>query len=309
MKQVTLWVVLVLWAVCGAIIPGRCEIVDRVVAVVNGEPITLSMVEDEMNSIWVEPEEVPESRQAALQNLIDHKLMLQEAIRTGVTDISEESLSRELAKTISRFNSPDEISEALRRRGTTQEDLEEKLIEIIRVQEMINLKFRLFLEVTAGEASVFFEQNKARFVMPKAVHLNQLFFPLTPDADEAEKAAVKGKVEDVFRQLRNGASFSDYANNTGKADYIPVNQLIPIVADAISRMETGEIGNPIETPAGYFIIKLNDRRSERQATFDEVQEDIKKILLQQKTDTELADWLKRRREAANIIVKTEFNDQ
>ncbi len=309
MKQLILWgVILALWAACGVIIPGRCEIVDRVVAVVNGEAITLSMVQDEMNAIWLDPEKVPKSRQAALQNLTDHKLMLQEAIRMGVT-VSEESLSRELARTVSRFNSPDEISEALRRRGITQEDLEKMLIEIIRVQEMINLKFRLFLEVTAGEASVFFEQNKARFIMPEAVHLNQLFFPLTPDADEAEKAAVREKVADVFSQLRNGASFSDYANNTGTADYIPVSQLIPIVADAISRMKTGEIGHPIETPAGYFIIKLNDRRPERQATFDEVQEDIKKILLQQKTDVELADWLKRRRKAANIIVKTEFNGQ
>jgi len=308
MKQLSLWVMLAFWAVFGTFIPGRCEIVDRVVAVVNGEAITLSIVEDEMNAIWVEPQKVPRSRQDALQNLIDHKLMLQEAIRTGVT-VSEESLSTELAKVISSFPTPDGLFQALLDRGITQEDLEENLIEAIMVKEMIDLKFRRFLEVSDGEASVYFEQNKAEFVMPEAVHLNQLFFPLTADADETEKAALREKVADVFRQLRNGASFSDYANNTGKADYIPVNQLIPIVADAVSRMKAGEIGNLIETPAGYFIIKLNDRRSARQASFDEAREDIKKILLQQKTDAELADWLKRRREAANIIVKVKFNDQ
>ena len=308
MKQLTLWVILALWAVCGLIMPGRCEIVDRVVAVVNGEAITLSMVEDEMNAIWVEPEEVPKSRQDALQSLIDHKLMLQEAIRMGAT-VSEEGLSIELAKTVSRFPTPDGVSDALWRNGITQEDLEKKLIEIIRVQEMVNRKFRLFLEVTDGEASVFFEQNKERFMMPEAVHLNQLFFPFTPNADEAEKAAVRENVADVFRQLRNDASFSDYADNMGTVDYIPVNQLIPIIADAVSRMKVGEIGNPIETPAGYFIIKLNDRRPARQANFDEAKEDIKKILLQQKTDAELADWLKRRRGTANIIVKVRFDDQ
>lgn len=308
MKQLSLWVILALWAVFGTVIPGRCEIVDRVVAVVNGEAITLSIVENEMNAIWVDPQKVPRSRQDALQNLIDHKLMLQEAIRTGVT-VSEESLSTELAKVISSFPTPDGLFQALLRRGITQEDLEKNLIEVIMVKEMIDLKFRRFLEVSAGEASVYFEQNKAEFVMPEAVHLNQLFFPLTPDADEAEKAALREKVADVFRKLSNGASFSDYANNTGKADYIPVNQLIPIVAEAVSRMKAGEIGNPIETPAGYFIIKLNDRRSARQASFDEAKEDIKKILLQQKTEAELAEWLKRRREAANIIVKVRFNDQ
>jgi len=308
MKQLIAWAILVFWAICGVIVPGRCEIVDQVVAVVNGEAITLSMVEDETNAIWVDPEKLPRSKQDALQNLIDHKLMLQEAIRTGVT-VLEESLSRELAKAVSRFPTPDALSDALQRRGVTQEDLEEKLIEIVRVQEMVKLKFRSFLEVTDGEASVYFEQNKARFVMPEAVHLNQLFFPLTQDADESGKAAMREKVADVFRELRNGASFSDYANNTGKADYMPVSQLIPIVADAVSRMKAGQISSPIETPAGYFIIKLNDRRSARQASFDEAREDTKKILLQQKTDAELADWLERRRETANIIVKAKFNDQ
>ncbi len=63
----------------GLTAPCQSEIVDSVVAVVNGEPITLSMVEDAMNAIWTEPQDTPGSQQAALQKLIDHKLKLQEA--------------------------------------------------------------------------------------------------------------------------------------------------------------------------------------------------------------------------------------
>ena len=283
---------------------GQSEIIDRVVAVVNGEAITLSMVEDAMNAIWVMPEELPKTPQEALQKLIDHKLKLQEARKLGAGVIgSAESLSRELAKVVSRFVSPNAVSEALQRRGITQEDLEEKLIEEIMVQEMVNRKFRLFLVVTEGEASSFFEQNKEKFVMPEAVHLSQIFFPIAPGADETAKAEVKKRTSDVFGKLRNGASFSDYTNKDSATDYVTLDQLIPIVAEAISRMVIDEISEPIETPAGYFIVKLNDRRPMRKASFDEVKEDIKKLLLQQKTDTELQNWLERQRELADIRVK------
>jgi parvulin-like peptidyl-prolyl isomerase len=326
MRDSAVSVVLVFWAVLGIVAPGRSEIVDRVAAVVNGEVIALSMVEDAMNAIWTDPQEVPESQQDALEKLIDHKLMLQEAMKLGVI-VSEESLSREVTKVASRFGSPEKLSEALRQRGITQEDLEENLREQIKVREMVNRKFRLFAEATEGEASEFFEQHKEEFVMPEAVHLNQIFFgnhdklgnyraasadrdagkmPALPDA---AKEAARKRAEEVFKKLKNGADFSRYASEEGTADYVAVDQLIPAVAAAISRLKVGEISDTIETSIGYFIIKLNDRRPARHASFGEVKEEIKASLLQQKTDDELQAWLKRQRELADIRVKVEFSDE
>lgn len=288
-------------------------LVDCVVAAVNGEVITLSMVEDAMNAIWIDPQEVPKSRRDALQKLIDHKLKLQEARRLGVDIIvSEESLSRESAKVLSRFASPKELSEALRRRGITQEDLEENLREQIVVQEMVTREFRSFAEVTDAEASEYFELHREEFMVPEAVHLSQIFFQFAPNADKAAKDAVRKRAEGVLKELKSGVDFSTYAVTTGSdaratIDYVAVDQLIPAVAAAVSRLEVGEISDPIETATGYFIIKLNDRRPTRQATFDEVKEEIKEHhLLQQKTDDALQAWLERQRELADIRVKVEL---
>ena len=299
-----LWIFLPLF---GLTAPCRSEIVDSVVAVVNGEPITLSMVADEMNSIWTETQDTPRSQQAALQKLIDHKLELQEARRLGTgVIVSEDRLSREVLKVVSRFTPSKEPFEVLKQRGISQEDLAERLIEEIMVQEMVNRKFRLFVEITDIEASAFFEQRKESFVVAETVSLDQIFFQLTLSDDESTREAVKKEAEEVLEKLKGGDSFSKYTTEEGIVDYVTVNQLIPVVAAVVSRIEIGEISELIETPAGYFIIKLNNRRPGRQATFNDVKAEIKELLLQQKTDNELNAWLKKQREMADIRVIMEL---
>ena len=260
-----------------------------------------------MNAIWTEPQDTPGSQQAALQKLIDHKLKLQEARRLGTgVIVSEERLSHEVRKVVSRFTFSKEPFEALKQRGISQEDLAEKLIEEIMVQEMVNRKFRLFVEITDIEASAFFEQHKEPFVIVETVRLDQIFFQLTLNDDESAREAVKKEAEEVFEKLKSGDSFSKYASDDGIVDYVAVDQLIPVVAAAVSRIEIGKISELIETPAGYFIIKLNGRRPGRQATFNDVKTEIKELLLQQETDDELNVWLKKQREMADIRVMIEL---
>jgi parvulin-like peptidyl-prolyl isomerase len=260
------------------------------------------MAEDAMDAIWIEPQYRPKSQQEALQKLIDHKLMLQEARKRGVM-VSSESLANAIADVLARFASAEDFSQALQKWGITQEDLEENLVQKIMIQEMIDRKFRLFLEVTDQEALFHFEGNKAKYVIPEKVHLYQIFFPFAPDADEAEKARVKAEAETALRELKQGASFLKYATAGEMADYVDVDSLRPFVAAAIAPLEPGEISDLIETPAAYFIFKLNDRRQTRQATYEDVKAEIKAHLLQQKTDEELENWLSSQRSRADIRIK------
>ena len=302
MRKFALSAILALSVALGLCTSSPSETVDSILAVVNSEVITLSMVEDAMDAIWTEPQDIPQSRQEALQKLIDHKLMLQEA-RKRVAVVSAENLANAVVGVVSRFASPEDLSRALRQRGITQEDLEENLVQKIMIQEMIDRKFRLFLEVTDQEATFFFEENKEKYVIPEKVHLYQIFFPFEPDADEAEKAKAKAEAEAVLEELRDGASFLQYASAEEMADYVTLDRLRPFVATAIAPLEPGEISDLIETPAAYFIFKLNDRRQARRATYEDAKAEIKSYLLQQKTDDELKNWLNDQKNRADIRMK------
>ena len=134
------------------------------------------------------------------------------------------------------------------------------------------------------------------------VFLDRIFFQLPPDADAASRERIKKEAEAIFRQLQDGARFLDYANQEGMDDYVPVDQLVPVVAAALRQIKAGEISDLIETPAGYFIVKLRDRRPERAAVFNDVKMDIRELLIQQRTDEELSTWLKAQREIADIRI-------
>lgn len=317
MNQNALLAILLLIAVSGITAPGHSEIVDSVVAVVNAEVITLSMVEDAMNAIWVDLQDVPGSRQEALQKLIDHKLELQEARRLGADlVVSKESVSRERARVASHFASPEEFSRALEQRGITYDDLEEFLREGIMIQEMIRRKFQLFVEVTDLEASEFFEQNREKFVVLESVHLNEIFFQLAPGADEATEETVKKRAQEVLEELKGGADFSRYTSAKEGGDYVAVDRGYisidtlpdPAVAAAVSRLQVGE-SDLTKTPAGYLVVRLNDRRPTRQASFNEVKEEIKASLFRQRVDAEFNAWLTKERKLADIRIKMDFKDR
>jgi peptidyl-prolyl cis-trans isomerase SurA len=285
------------------------EIVDGIVAVVNGDVITLSMLEDAINAFWDDPNTHPKSKQEALENLVDHTLKLQEAIKLGVS-VSEENLALEVAKQVTRFSSQKDFTEALKRRGITQKDLEENLMDEIMIREMVNRKFRIFVEVSDIDASEYYQQHKEELIIPETVYFNQLFFQLNTTDDEEAKT-VKIQAETAFEDIKKGADFSKYIQGNNEKNYIAmdvgytsVDEIsVPVVASSISQLGIGE-SRFIETPAGYFIIRLNDRRPVRQGSFDEAKDEIKNRIAQQKTEVELDAWLKKQRETADVRIKS-----
>ncbi|HGJ65834.1 TPA: peptidyl-prolyl cis-trans isomerase [bacterium] len=278
------------------------KIVDSIVAVVNTEPITLSMAEDEINAIWIDEYLRPKNISDAIQNLIDHKLKLQEARRRGIF-VRDEELSAEFSRISSKFKSSEELIEALNQIGMSLDDLKAKISENIMIKKMIDRKFGQFIRDSdlEGEATNYFEQNKANFIIPESVLIDQISFPFEPDSDEAEKAIIKQKAEEALRDIENGESFSKYASNK-KANYVNINEFSFNFQEAINKMNIDEISKVIETPDSYVIIRLDDRRATRQATFAEVRDLIISQLRQKKVEADLQADIKKQRENADIRI-------
>jgi parvulin-like peptidyl-prolyl isomerase len=299
MKKVVLVIILLLLTTNFSL----SKLVDYIVAVVNSEPITMSMVEEAMSAIWVDASSRPKTPEDAIQKLIDYKLKLQEARRRGIF-VTEDELSTEIARVSSRFASSEQLANLLEQYGMTLDDLKANLTEEIKIQKMIERKFGQFIRDSdlEGEATNYFEQHKSDFIIPESVLLDQISFKLESNSlDEIAKENTRKKAEEVLNNLKSGASFSKYANDW-KTSYINVNELSPSITEAIKLMNIGEISNIIETPEGYFIIKLNDRRLPRQAIFSEVKEQIISQLRQKEIEAELQADLKKQRENADIRI-------
>jgi len=281
---------------------GTSEIVDYIVAVVNTEPITFSMIQDAMNSVWNDVSLHPKTTDEAIQSLIDHKLKLQEARRRGIF-VTEEELSSELLRISSNFGSTEKLASELNKKQMTLDDLKASLNENIMIQKMIERKFGLFIRDSdlEGEATSYFEQYKTDFVINESVLLDQISFKLDPNLDDISKADIRKKAELILSDLENGASFSKYSNGA-RMGYVGIYDLNKAFLDALEKMNIGDFSDIIDLSEGYYIIKLNDRRLSRQATFAEVREQIISQLRKQKIEADLQADLKTQRENADIRI-------
>lgn len=281
----------------------QSELIDYLVAVVNNEPITMSMLEDAMNAFWINPDERPKSPEQALDYVIDHKIKLQEARKLGIF-VNEEELKIEMARINSNFSSNDELTKTLKRQGMSLDDLQTKLSEEIMIRKMVERRFGQFIRESEleGEATAFFEQNKAKFVIPESIQMDQLFFKLEPNSDQSLKQKIKNNAEETLEMLKKDSDFLKYPNSL-RTGYISIDQIKPIeLAGIVANMNVGDISGIIETSEGYYIIKLNDRRASRQATFNEVKDQIQAQIRKQKINADLEAEIKKKREIAEIKI-------
>lgn len=290
------------------------EIVDKVMAAVNGEPIAMSSLKKRL--IWLESlEESSEndSRDApkgkeelikyVLEEMIDDKLQLQEAKKLGII-VMDDELQLGVAQKRMQFPT------LLRKIGITEEELKEEVRDEIMIRKMVDRKFRLFLEVGDPEAATYYEQNKEKFFEPEKIKLQQVLVGIGSEATSKEKAEAKLKANEIWLKLREKRKLEElreiYKGDNVvikvEPDYVEPSSLPPTLANAIAKLQIGEISQVIETPIGYSILKLEDRQPRRQKQFSEVMEAIKADLLAEKVKADLQSWLKEEREKADIRV-------
>lgn len=107
----------------------------------------------------------------------------------------------------------------------------------------------------------------------------------------------KEEAEEILKKLNNGADFAELAteysqdpgskDNGGDLNFFGPGQMYQEFEDGAYALEVGEISEPIESPAGWHIIKLTD--IEELEPFEEKKEEIRQILLLEKVDIQRAD--------------------
>jgi hypothetical protein len=139
---------------------GGGEVVDRMVAVVNGsELITYS---DLLWQLALQPG-VPldsprrEDLRRVLQLLIDQRLVLQESEKLPHVHATEEEIQKALAELVNRFPSREEFQRRLERVGLTAEQLRDIIHERIDMEKYLDFRFRSFTVVTPQEVEAYYK--------------------------------------------------------------------------------------------------------------------------------------------------------
>jgi peptidyl-prolyl cis-trans isomerase D len=214
-----------------------------------------------------------------------------------------------------RFSASDDISEV----KITDEDIQkfydrnkESLKEPLRVQvEYLPYPFEQFstpVQLTDKEVDDYYNANRAtRFTTPKQAKVRYIMVSLDPGEDAKQKEAARVRANRIVAEARRGKNFTELARKEsedpskekgGEIGWLNQGQLPAALDKQIFALAKGEISEPIETPAGFHIVKVEDIKEARTQSLAEATPVITRELKLEKGKYEAAKIADRDREKA-----------
>ncbi len=144
--------------------PAQADLVDRIVASVNNEVITLSELNQAVGfNRALGGGNGEHIREETLEGLINRRLLIQEAHRLKFVEVSEQDINAEIEKLKKRLGSDKAFAEFLGELDMTVDQLSRVLGERLLVERFVKKKIGLFIRVSRDEAQDYFNRNAARF--------------------------------------------------------------------------------------------------------------------------------------------------
>jgi len=298
------------------------QIVDRIVAQVNNDIITLSDLNREMTEVRRDlasrytgaqlEAALKKAEEQVLEELIKQKLLLQKATELGFGANVDLQVSAYLERIRKENNLKDmqELEQALAQQGYTMAGYREYLRKQIIIQGIVGEFVSSRITLLSEEIERYYKDHQADFSTPAEVTLSEIVIPA--DSDEGE---AKSRADEIYQRIQKGESFSELASQYSKGPtaskgggigtYV-ISKLATEVADAVAGVEEGSTTPVLNTNPGFIIYRVDERKEVATKPLDEVREEIKNRLWQQKFQPEYERFLAQLREEAYIQIFSEI---
>jgi peptidyl-prolyl cis-trans isomerase SurA len=290
--------------------PGRTEVVDRIVAVVNDDIITMSELQNMAKSYESQAGTKPTRQEdrnlqrQMLEALIDRKIAKAEAKRRGIT-VTDKEINQALERFKQRSNIPSDeaLAKGLANEGLTLKEFRQQIADQIIQDRLIMVVVKEKAMVSEAEVRRIYEEKFKSG--GTRVHLRSIQLPYPAGATEAQKDEIKEKAKTILEEVQRGASFAAAAQkvSVSETDLGEVDQsdLDPRLADHLAKIKPKEVV-PIQTPQGLQLLQLVSRGAGEAQSFESVAPEIRQMLMQQKMEQQFMEWVKTLREKAHIKI-------
>ena len=141
-----------------------------------------------------------------------------------------------------------------------------------------------------AEVKAAYEQGKPNFNLPATYRVAQIYLANTgADAvanakllEEAKKLAVQARRGDFAALARARSQDPSSAEHGGETGFLPLDQMLPEVRDAIAKLKVGQVSEPLKTATGFHIVKMLETRPARTAPLEEIKPRLLALLREQR---------------------------
>jgi peptidyl-prolyl cis-trans isomerase C len=271
---------------------------------VNGESVTLEELNGALKSLspeegaQIQAQGAEKLREELLNQLIDKKLLLQEAKQSGVQVSSDEITS--VIEQMKDDYTDEEFNQLLKSSGLTPEAWKQEVKEGLLIDKLIDSVIANRLNITDEEIKSYYQKNHALFERKEEVRARQIVVATEAEAENIHEQLLKGA---DFVELATERSMSPDKANGGDLGYFTRGQM-PEEFDIVFKLMAHSISPVVKSPYGYHIFKVEDKRAPRSQPLEEVREMVYQHLAREREDQLRSEWIKELRSKADIQINS-----
>jgi len=278
-------------------------IVNRIVATVDGEPITTFQVDSFIrgNVRGADPATVSaEDRKKVLDMLINDLIVDLESSKLGVGASNEEVNA--YIEQIKKQNSLDDekLAAALQQQGLTPETYKIQVKKEIQRSQLLARNVRSQVNVTPEDVQKFYDEHKNQFSEADAVTVRHIFFAIPQEGGQPAMQALGEKAKRAYGRLQGGEPFENVARSMsegpdasqgGLLGTLKKGEMRPELEQIAFSLREGQYSQPVQSPYGLHILYVEERKAGTAVPLETVQEQIKERLYAQAVEQRFQQWV------------------
>jgi peptidyl-prolyl cis-trans isomerase SurA len=296
-------------------------LLDRVVAVVNEEAVTLSEIQEEGQPVvrkifqdFIGPERdrrLEEAEKRLMEDLIDRRLMIQIAKREGMLPSAAEVNSAiEELKRNNNATDDAQFRALLKAEGLTVEQVRRNIGERLAIGRLLARQVRSTIIIGEDELTKFYEANREKFKRNPRAEIRYIVFPVPSGGEDAP---VRARAEEARARIVAGEDFARVGQQVASSgegqggDLMTVHrgELAPEIEAAAFGTPAGGVSPLIRTAAGWYVIKVERVQADSVMSFAEARDGIRDQLFQERFEAKRKEWLANLRAKSHIQILTQ----
>jgi peptidyl-prolyl cis-trans isomerase C len=267
-----------------------------VLARVNNQPVSKSDFEmlvkniELKNRAPIPPDRRDEILRALLDQLVEYTLLKQEAEARNV-QVTDAEVEQQVSAMKQQNGGDAGCKKGLAERNMTIERLRADTRAQMAISKMLETQVAAATPATDAEAKVFYEKNPDKFKRGESVRASHILIRVSEQASEQEKKKARAQIDAVLKRAKAGEDFAVLAREHsqdgsaaqgGDLSYFVKGQMVQPFDQVAFSLKPHEISDVVTTQFGYHIIKVVDHKPAGSVPLNEVAENVKKYLSDQK---------------------------
>ncbi len=321
-KTVVFFVILFTFLSSAGLAASQAEVIEAIVAVVEGDIITLSEIRTEYRlraealRSQLEGEQLSTQlkrmKANLLEDMITNKLLLQKAKQQGIDVTEQLNMQIESLKKENGFETDAQLIQAMRQQGIVFEEWKQEMEENLLQQAVIFNEVGQSIVVDDTEVVNYYHENREEFVEPAEYTIKAIYL----SGENRIREEVQGTMDEISGRIQAGENFgalaaeysdlepaeSEDEESRGLLGSYQPGDLNRVLEEEVEQLETAEVSNWIEAQNGWWLLKLVNKKESRIKEFEEVREDIERTLYQQKQQQAIEGYISKMRENSYVKV-------